>query len=64
MDVLQFTLKNDISGFLAYNYYYCHNTVRSVEPSFMKFTRLVRIHTWVNPIFFEGEGGTIGPKNN
>ncbi len=70
MDVLQFTLKNDTSRFLAYNYYYCHNTGHSFEPMFMKFTRLVQIHTWVNPIFLVNNRskeplirGKCAPKN-
>ncbi len=32
--------------------YYCHDTGRSFEPIFMKFTWLMRVHTWVNSIFF------------
>ncbi len=53
MDVLQFTLKNYTPTFSAYNnYYYCHDTGHSFEPIFMKFTWLMRVHTWVNPIFF------------
>ncbi len=51
VDVLQYTLKNDTSRFSAYNNYYCHNTGRSFEPIFMKFTWLVRVHIWVNPIY-------------
>ncbi len=51
VDVFQFTLKNDISRFLAYNYY-CLDTGRSFEPIFMKFAWLVRVHTRVNPIYF------------
>ncbi len=52
MDVLEFTLKNGISRFSAYNNYYCHDTSRSHESIFMKFTWLVRVHTWVKPIFY------------
>ncbi len=48
----QFTLKNDASGFSAYNNYYCHDTGRSFEAIFMKFTWLVRVHTRVNDIYF------------
>ncbi len=50
--VLQFTLKNDTSRFSAYNNYYCDHTDSSFEPIFMKFTWLVRVHTWVNPTMF------------
>ncbi len=42
------SIKNDTSRFSAYNNYYCHDTGRSFEPIFMKFTQLVRVHTWVN----------------
>ncbi len=52
MDVLQFILKNDTSTSSAYNNYYCHDAGRTYEPIFMKFTRLVRVHTRVTPIFF------------
>ncbi len=51
MDVFQFTLKNDTFRFSVYNNYHCHDTGRSIEPIFMKFTWLVRVHTWVRPIF-------------
>ncbi len=57
MNVLQFTLKNDTSRFSVYNNYYCHDTDCSFEPILMKFTWLMRVHTWVNTIFLE----TIGP---
>ncbi len=29
-----------------------YNTVRSFESIFMKFTRLVGVHSWMNPIVF------------
>ncbi len=35
---------------LIIHIYYCHNTGRSFEPIFMKFTWLVRVHPWVNII--------------
>ncbi len=50
MDVLQFTLENETYRFSAYNIYYCHDTGHSFKPIFLKFTWLVRVHTWVNPI--------------
>ncbi len=37
------------------NTYICirsYDTGRSFEPIFMKFTWLVRVHSWVNPIIF------------
>ncbi len=52
MNVLQFTLKNNTSSFSAYNNYYCHDTGRSFEPIFTKFTWLVRVHIWANLMFF------------
>ncbi len=45
---------------VAYTYIICirtHDTGCSFEPIFMKFTWLVRLHSWVNPIVLE----TIGP---
>ncbi len=44
VDDLQFTLKND-------NYYF-HDTARSFELIFMKFTCLIQVHTRMNPNFF------------
>ncbi len=55
-NVLQFTFKNNAPRFSVYNNYYCHETGRSFEPIFMKFTRLVRVLTQVN-LFLK----TIGP---
>ncbi len=52
VDVLQFTLKNDISKFSAYNNYYCHNTGCIFEPIFIKFTWFLRVHIWMNFFFF------------
>ncbi len=46
---LQFTLKNGTFKFSVYNNYYCHDTGRSFEPIFRKFTWLVGAHRWVNP---------------
>ncbi len=48
------------SEMLIYLYIYIHiyacirsyDTVRSVDPIFMKLTWLVRVHSWVNPIVF------------
>ncbi len=53
VDVLRFTLKNDASKLSAYNNYcYCHDIGHSFAPIFMKFTWLVRVRMWVNPILF------------
>ncbi len=70
VDVLQFTLENKTSRFAAYNNYYCHDIGRNFEPIFMKFTWLVRVHTWMNPIFFgnyrsnttSDKGDNVTPK--
>ncbi len=49
-------IKNNTSRFSANNNYYCHDTGRSFELIFMKFTWLVRFHTWMNPNFFFENG--------
>ncbi len=43
--------KVTLLGF-QHNNYYCHDTGLGFEPIFVKFTWLVRVHIWVNPIVF------------
>ncbi len=70
---IYFPAKRSLPGLRVFNVYVCIRCYAigcSFEPIFIKFTRLVRVHSWVNPIVFGNNrpnrttdmGGNVPPK--